>query len=176
MCHFGIGPRLCLSLSFSFSFVSFCMSLSQPCTKHDPMEGVRKRHQNRRGGTAEDERDPDVSASETRLCSQFGSDDQRNSEEGEPSDRRDAGDTRRDIWLWASRVASHLRISVAQRGFASVVESVKATSDINFPVSGKVVEVNEVLSESPGLVNTSPYEDGWIIKVELSDAGEVEKL
>lgn len=135
-------------------------------------------------------------------------------------------------FLWASRVASHLRISIAQRGFASVVlkdlkyaeshewvkidgnkatfgitdhaqdhlgdvvyvelpdlgrsvsqgesfgavESVKATSDINSPVSGKVVEVNEVLSESPGLVNTSPYEDGWIIKVELSDAGEVEKL
>ncbi|CAN6892981.1 hypothetical protein Bca4012_074065 [Brassica carinata] len=78
--------------------------------------------------------------------------------------------------LQASRVASHLRISVAQRGFASVVESVKATSDINSPVSGKVVEVNEVLSESPGLVNRSPYEDGWIIKVELSDAGEVEKL
>ncbi|KAH0889498.1 hypothetical protein HID58_051927 [Brassica napus] len=166
-------------------------------------------------------------------------------------------------FLWASRVASHLRISIVQRGFASVVlkdlkyaeshewvkidgnkatfgitdhaqdhlgdvvyvelpdlgrsvsqgesfgavESVKATSDINSPVSGKVVEVNEVLSESPGLVssfdswnvladvkdlnfekldvtvkkcrylvNTSPYEDGWIIKVELSDAEEAKKL
>ncbi|KAG2271823.1 hypothetical protein Bca52824_066378 [Brassica carinata] len=55
-----------------------------------------------------------------------------------------------------------------------LVESVKATSDINSPVSGKVVEVNEVLSESPGLVNRSPYEDGWIIKVELSDAGELQ--
>ncbi|CAH9097700.1 unnamed protein product [Cuscuta europaea] len=47
------------------------------------------------------------------------------------------------------------------------VESVKATSDIYSPVSGKVVEVNEKLTESPGLVNGSPYEDGWIIKVEI---------
>ncbi|KAF3582251.1 hypothetical protein DY000_02029470, partial [Brassica cretica] len=66
--------------------------------------------------------------------------------------------------------------SVSQGESFGAVESVKATSDINSPVSGKVVEVNEVLTESPGLVNTSPYEEGWIIKVELSDAGEVEKL
>ncbi|CAN7019434.1 unnamed protein product [Brassica oleracea var. botrytis] len=49
-------------------------------------------------------------------------------------------------FLWASRVASHLRISGAQRGFSS------ATSDINSPISGTVVEVNEVLTESPGLL------------------------
>ncbi|KAF3601855.1 hypothetical protein F2Q69_00033337 [Brassica cretica] len=66
--------------------------------------------------------------------------------------------------------------SVSQGESFGAVESVKATSDINFAVSGTVVEVNEVLSESPGLVNTSPYEEGWIIKVELSDAGEVKKL
>ncbi|CAI8617428.1 unnamed protein product [Vicia faba] len=56
------------------------------------------------------------------------------------------------------------------------VESVKATSDVNSPVSGKVVQVNEELSSSPGLVNSSPYENGWIIKVELSDSGELNKL
>ncbi|CAI0401863.1 unnamed protein product [Linum tenue] len=56
------------------------------------------------------------------------------------------------------------------------VESVKATSDINSPVSGKVVEVNEELNGSPALVNTSPYEEGWIIKVELKDAGELNNL
>ncbi|KAL6992081.1 NAD-dependent glutamate dehydrogenase [Sarracenia purpurea var. burkii] len=133
--------------------------------------------------------------------------------------------------LWASRAASHLRISVFNRGFASVVkdlkyadshewvkvegnsavvgitdhaqdhlgdvvyvelpevgvavtqgssfgavESVKATSDINSPVSGKVVEVNEELSNSPGLVNASPYENGWIIKVELSNTDELKSL
>ncbi|BFG28429.1 hypothetical protein CerSpe_147030 [Prunus speciosa] len=60
-------------------------------------------------------------------------------------------------------------------GFGAV-ESVKATSDIYSPVSGKVIEVNEELGNSPGLVNSSPYEDGWIIKVEISDSGEVKKL
>ncbi|KAK4782870.1 hypothetical protein SAY86_007244 [Trapa natans] len=133
--------------------------------------------------------------------------------------------------MWASRAAFHLRISVFNRGFATVlkdlkysdshewakveggsvtvgitdhaqdhlgdvvyvelpevgssvtqgssfgaVESVKATSDLNSPVSGKIVEVNEELSSSPGLVNSSPFENGWIIKVELSDSGEVGKL
>ncbi|XP_010518994.1 PREDICTED: glycine cleavage system H protein 2, mitochondrial [Tarenaya hassleriana] len=134
--------------------------------------------------------------------------------------------------MWASRVASHLRISVFQRGFSSVilkdlkyadshewvkvdgkkavvgitdhaqdhlgdvvyvelpevgrsvskgesfgaVESVKATSDINSPVSGKVLEINEKLNDSPALVNSSPYEEGWIIKVELSDSGELNNL
>ncbi|RDX85292.1 Glycine cleavage system H protein 2, mitochondrial, partial [Mucuna pruriens] len=60
-------------------------------------------------------------------------------------------------------------------GFGAV-ESVKATSDINSPVSGKVVQVNEELGSSPALVNSSPYEDGWIIKVELSDSGELNNL
>ncbi|KAF8390897.1 hypothetical protein HHK36_023196 [Tetracentron sinense] len=133
--------------------------------------------------------------------------------------------------LWASRAASHLRISAFHRGFSSVVkdlkyfdshewvkvdgksatvgitdhaqdhlgdvvyvelpevgapvthgssfgavESVKATSDINSPVSGKVVEVNEKLNSSPGLVNASPYENGWIIKVEMSNEGELNNL
>ncbi|CAN8320083.1 unnamed protein product, partial [Cochlearia groenlandica] len=66
--------------------------------------------------------------------------------------------------------------SVSQGESFGAIESVKATSDINSPVSGKVVEVNEELTGSPGLVNTSPYEEGWIIKVELSDACEAEKL
>ncbi|KAI3965749.1 hypothetical protein MKX01_010706 [Papaver californicum] len=129
--------------------------------------------------------------------------------------------------LWVSKVASHLKLSIAHRGFASVVkdlkycnshewvkvdggsatvgitdhaqdhlgdvvyvelpevgatvtqgksfgavESVKATSDINSPVSGKVVKVNEELSNSPGL----PYEDGWIMKVEMSNSGEISSL
>ncbi|KAF4379027.1 hypothetical protein CsatB_000324 [Cannabis sativa] len=133
--------------------------------------------------------------------------------------------------LWASRAASYLRISVFNRGFASVVkdfkyadshewvkvdgnsatvgitdhaqdhlgdvvyvelpevgasvsqgesfgavESVKASSDIYSPISGKVVEVNEELSTSPGLVNASPYENGWMMKVEISESSEVKKL
>ncbi|KAM7259567.1 hypothetical protein ACFE04_015308 [Oxalis oulophora] len=133
--------------------------------------------------------------------------------------------------LWASKAASHLKISVFNRGFASVVkdlkycdshewvkvdgnsatvgitdhaqdhlgdvvyvelpevgasvtqgegfgavESVKATSDVNSPVTGTVIEVNEVLSDSPGLVNSSPYEKGWIMKVELNNNGELNNL
>ncbi|KAK9284583.1 hypothetical protein L1049_023759 [Liquidambar formosana] len=67
-------------------------------------------------------------------------------------------------------------VPVTQGGSFGAVESVKATSDINSPVSGKVIEVNEELNSSPGLVNASPYENGWIIKVEISDAGELNSL
>ncbi|XP_022142648.1 glycine cleavage system H protein 2, mitochondrial [Momordica charantia] len=66
--------------------------------------------------------------------------------------------------------------SVKQDGSFGAVESVKATSDINSPVSGKIIEVNEELSSSPGLVNSSPYENGWIIKVEVSESGELKNL
>ncbi|KZV45705.1 glycine cleavage system H protein 3, mitochondrial-like [Dorcoceras hygrometricum] len=56
------------------------------------------------------------------------------------------------------------------------VESVKATSDINSPISGEVIEVNKKLSDSPGLINTSPYEEGWMIKVKPSDPSELGSL
>ncbi|WOL16490.1 glycine cleavage system H protein 2, mitochondrial-like [Canna indica] len=66
--------------------------------------------------------------------------------------------------------------TVAQGKNFGAVESVKATSDINSPVSGEVVEVNTELNGSPGLVNASPYENGWIIKVKINDAGELNSL
>ncbi|XP_048141184.1 glycine cleavage system H protein 2, mitochondrial-like [Rhodamnia argentea] len=66
--------------------------------------------------------------------------------------------------------------AVTQGSSFGAVESVKATSDIISPISGKVVGVNEELNNSPGLVNSSPYEDGWIIKVEVSDANEAKTL
>ncbi len=50
-----------------------------------------------------------------------------------------------------------------------VVESVKAASDIYSPLSGKVIAVNEELSDAPELVNSSPYQDGWIFRLELTD-------
>lgn len=133
--------------------------------------------------------------------------------------------------LLASRAASHLRLAVFPRGFATVinelkytdshewvkvegnsatigitdhaqdhlgdvvyvelpeegatvtqgsafgaVESVKATSDVNSPVSGKVTQVNSELDNSPALINGGPYENGWIIKVEMSNAGELKSL
>jgi len=55
------------------------------------------------------------------------------------------------------------------------VESVKAASDLISPVSGVVVEVNEALEDEPELINADAYEN-WIIKVELSDAGELDNL
>ena len=55
------------------------------------------------------------------------------------------------------------------------VESVKAASDLNSPVSGTVVEVNEALEDQPELVNQDAYEN-WIIKVELSDKSELDAL
>lgn len=58
----------------------------------------------------------------------------------------------------------------------SLVESVKAASDIYAPVSGEVVEVNEALDDSPELVNESPFEDAWIAKIKLSDPSELDKL
>ncbi|MDA0148924.1 MULTISPECIES: glycine cleavage system protein GcvH [Vibrio] len=58
----------------------------------------------------------------------------------------------------------------------SLVESVKAASDIYAPVSGEIVEVNEELDDSPELINEEPYEGGWIAKVKLSDAAELDSL
>jgi len=63
----------------------------------------------------------------------------------------------------------------ANEPFGSV-ESVKTVSELYAPVSGKVVEVNEELNDSPEFVNESPYEKAWMIVVEPSDAAEVEKL
>jgi glycine cleavage system H protein len=56
------------------------------------------------------------------------------------------------------------------------LESTKAVSDLNSPVTGNVVAVNDALSDSPELVNASPYEDGWIIEVEISDPKELDGL
>jgi glycine cleavage system H protein len=58
----------------------------------------------------------------------------------------------------------------------AVVESVKTASDIYSPVSGEVVEANAPLSQEPALVNTSPYEQGWLFKIKLSNAAELEGL
>ena len=56
------------------------------------------------------------------------------------------------------------------------VESVKTVSELYAPVSGKVVEVNTALVDSPEKVNESPYEDGWMVVVELSDDSELDQL
>lgn len=58
----------------------------------------------------------------------------------------------------------------------ATIESVKAAGDVISPVSGKVMEVNERLTEEPELLNKDPYGDGWMYKIEMSDAKEAEKL
>ena len=58
----------------------------------------------------------------------------------------------------------------------SLVESVKAASDIYAPVSGMIIEVNEDLADRPELINEEPYESGWIVKMKMSDASELDDL
>ena len=63
----------------------------------------------------------------------------------------------------------------ADEPFGSV-ESVKTVSELYAPVAGKIVAVNEDLNDKPELVNESPYEGAWMVKVELEDAGQVDNL
>jgi glycine cleavage system H protein len=56
------------------------------------------------------------------------------------------------------------------------VESVKTVSELNAPISGKIVEINEELGDEPQFVNESPYEKGWMIVVELSDESQIDNL
>lgn len=57
-----------------------------------------------------------------------------------------------------------------------VVESTKAVSELFSPVTGKVVEVNDPLKDSPETVNEDPYEEGWMVVIEPADAGELDAL
>jgi glycine cleavage system H protein len=67
--------------------------------------------------------------------------------------------------------------STAVRGQAfGEIESVKTVSELFAPASGQVIEVNAALVEHPELVNSSPYEDGWMVKLRLSEASEVTSL
>jgi glycine cleavage system H protein len=56
------------------------------------------------------------------------------------------------------------------------VEAVKTVSDLFMPLSGEVVEFNEGLEDDPELVNTDPYEKGWMIKIAISDSSQIENL
>ncbi len=66
--------------------------------------------------------------------------------------------------------------TIAQGDEAAVVESVKAASEVYAPVSGTVTAVNERLPDEPGLVNTSPMEDGWFFRMKPSDQAEIDQL
>ncbi len=65
---------------------------------------------------------------------------------------------------------------VSQHEKMGEIESVKAVSDLFSPVSGKVVERNEALVDTPEMVNDGPFEQGWMLKVELSDSTQLDTL
>ena len=56
------------------------------------------------------------------------------------------------------------------------VEAVKTVSDLFMPISGKVIEVNSSIEDKPELVNEDPYGDGWIIKIDITEQSQIDKL
>ncbi|MFN8276760.1 MAG: glycine cleavage system protein GcvH [Chitinophagales bacterium] len=71
---------------------------------------------------------------------------------------------------------STLGETVSKDQVFGTVEAVKTVSDLFMPVSGKVLEVNSGLESNPEAVNSDPYGNGWIIKIELADAAQVNQL
>ena len=67
-------------------------------------------------------------------------------------------------------------LAINQGEEVAVVESVKAASEVYSPVGGKILEVNNKLEDSPDIVNSSPYEEGWFIKIKPSDKTELQSL
>ena len=66
--------------------------------------------------------------------------------------------------------------AIAQKETAGVVESVKAASDIYTPVSGEIVEINTALQAAPDLINSSPLDAGWLYRIKLTNAAELDGL
>ena len=57
-----------------------------------------------------------------------------------------------------------------------IVESVKSVSEIYSPISGKIVDVNKKLDDSPEIINENPYDDGWLVELEIKDKSEIDSL
>ena len=66
--------------------------------------------------------------------------------------------------------------TVGQDEVFGSVEAVKTVSDLNMPVTGEVLEVNETINDQPELVNNDPYGEGWMIKISVADAAELDNL
>jgi len=66
--------------------------------------------------------------------------------------------------------------TVGQGEVFGSIEAVKTVSDLNMPVSGEVLEINEELDSAPELVNNDPYGKGWIIRISVKEAAELDKL
>ena len=65
---------------------------------------------------------------------------------------------------------------VAAEEVFGTIEAVKTVSDLFMPVEGKITEVNEALSNNPELVNSDPYGEGWMVKIEISDPSSLNSL
>lgn len=66
--------------------------------------------------------------------------------------------------------------TLAQNEVFGSVEAVKTVSDLNMPVTGEVLEVNEIINDQPELVNNDPYGEGWMIKIQIQDSAELDSL
>ena len=64
--------------------------------------------------------------------------------------------------------------TLAQNEVFGSVEAVKTVSDLNMPVAGEVLEINEAINDQPELVNNDPYGEGWMIKISVADPAELE--
>lgn len=66
--------------------------------------------------------------------------------------------------------------AVAKDESLTTLESVKSVSEVYAPVSGKISAVNDALDDDPGMINTDPYGDGWMFRIEMSDVDELDDL
>ncbi len=66
--------------------------------------------------------------------------------------------------------------SIAKDGVFGTVEAVKTVNDLFLPVAGQVIEFNTSLNSSPELINSDPYGSGWIVKIKVSDVGDLDQL
>jgi len=66
--------------------------------------------------------------------------------------------------------------SFDQNDVFGTIEAVKTLADLYIPVSAKIIEINEKLEDQPELINSDPYNDGWIVKIELNNTDQIESL
>jgi len=66
--------------------------------------------------------------------------------------------------------------SVSKGDAVATVESVKAAADVNFPADGEILELNEAVTENPESLNSDPYDNGWLLKMKLSDPSQLDEL
>ncbi|MHA1472404.1 MAG: glycine cleavage system protein GcvH [Promethearchaeota archaeon] len=67
-------------------------------------------------------------------------------------------------------------VNLERQSSAGEIESVKAVGEVLMPLSGKIIDINSILTDSPELVNSSPYDSGWIFKIEFTNKLEIDDL